>query len=308
MTGANLTGASAVDFGTGNPATAFTVDSATSVTATVPPGSGTVDLTITTSGGTSTTSAADQFTYLVGPPPPTRVAGYRGDLGQSGYYPSQTGITAANAASLKLHWTAKGGTGSFAQPIVANNMIYWGDWNGNEHGTDLTGKDVWTANLGVNTDNSCSPSVAGVSGTATAAMMGSTPVLYVPGGLDNFYALNALTGAVIWQTTLGTPPADYLWSSPILFNGSIYEGVASFGDCPLVQGRIGPEMNRETTGAIQHTAYMVPSGCIGAGIPGPPRPSIRVTAASTSRPERRTAAPRLVSSLRPSSNSVGRVT
>ena len=102
-------------------------------------------------------------------------------------------------------------------------MVYWGDWNGHEHGTTLSGTDVWTTNLGVNTDSSCLPPVAGVSGTATAAMMGTTPVLYVPGGADNFYALNALTGAIIWQTNLGTPPGDYLWASPILYNGSIYE-------------------------------------------------------------------------------------
>ena len=48
--------------------------------------------------------------------------------------------------------------------------------------------------------------MAGVSGTATAAMMGSTSVVYVPGGSDNFYMLNALTGAIIWETNLGTPP------------------------------------------------------------------------------------------------------
>ena len=94
--------------------------------------------------------------------------------------------------------------------------------------------------------------------------MGGTSVVYVPGGDDNLYALNALTGALIWKTNLGTPPADYLWSSPILFNGSIYEGVASFGDCPLVQGRL-VQMDA-ATGAIQHIANMVPDGCIGGGI------------------------------------------
>ena len=41
-------------------------------------------------------------------------------------------------------------------------------------------------------------------------MMGTTPVVYVPGGDDNFYALNALTGAVIWKTNLGTPPGRLL--------------------------------------------------------------------------------------------------
>jgi outer membrane protein assembly factor BamB len=262
VAGTNFTGASAVEFGTA--AATFTVTSATSIAATVPAGTGTVDVTVTTSGGASATSSADQFTYSTGTPPPTMVATYRGDLGRSGYYPSQTGVTTANAASLKLHWTDTGGTGNYAQPIVANNMVYWGDWNGYEHGTNLSGTDAWTTYLGVNTDASCSPPVSGVSGTATAAMMGTTPVLYVPGGTDNFYALNALTGAIIWETNIGTPPGDYLWSSPILYNGNVYEPVASFGDCPLVQGQL-VEMNGNT-GAVEHVADMVPAGCIGGGI------------------------------------------
>ena len=264
LTGTTFTNASAIDFGN-TPATFFTVNSPTSITATAPFGTlGAVDVTVTTPGGTSTTGAADQFTYIEGPPTPTMVATYRGDLGRSAYYPSQTGVTIANAPNLKVHWTDTGGTGSFAQPIVANNMVYWGDWNGLEHGTDLSGNDVWTVNVGVDSDSACSPPVSGPSGTVTAAMMGATPVVYVPGGDDNFYALNALTGALIWKTNLGTLPADFLWSSPILYNGSIYEGIASFGDCPLVQGQL-VQMNA-STGAIQHVANMTPNGCIGAGI------------------------------------------
>jgi heme-binding NEAT domain protein len=43
------------------------VNSATSITAVSPNGTGTVDVTVTTAGGTSATSAADQFTYFSGP-------------------------------------------------------------------------------------------------------------------------------------------------------------------------------------------------------------------------------------------------
>ncbi len=263
ITGTNFTGASAVHFGTAA-AAAFTVNSSTSITATAPAGSSAVDVTVTTSGGASATGTADQFTYLAGPPPPTQIATYRADLGRTGYYPSETGVTAANAATLKLHWTATGGTSSFAQPIVVNNLVYWGDWSGFEHATDLNGNDVWSTDLGQTNDASCSPPTAGVSGTVTAAVMNGTPVVYVPGGDGDLYALNALTGAVIWKTNLGTPPAVYLWDSPVLFNGSIYMGVSSFGDCPLVQGQL--VKLDATTGGIQHVANLVPDGCVGAGV------------------------------------------
>ena len=60
--GQGFTGATAVKFG-GTDATSFTVDDDGQITAVVPPGSGTVDVTVTGPDGTSTTSAADEFTY-----------------------------------------------------------------------------------------------------------------------------------------------------------------------------------------------------------------------------------------------------
>ncbi|WP_263358142.1 IPT/TIG domain-containing protein [Acidicapsa ligni] len=63
ITGTNFSGVSGVSFG-GTAASGFTVNSATSITATSPRESaGAVDVTVTTANGTSVTSAADQFTY-----------------------------------------------------------------------------------------------------------------------------------------------------------------------------------------------------------------------------------------------------
>lgn len=63
VTGTNLSGATSVKFGA-TPATSINVASSTSLTAVSPAGSaGTVDVTVTTPGGTSATSSADQFTY-----------------------------------------------------------------------------------------------------------------------------------------------------------------------------------------------------------------------------------------------------
>jgi Predicted solute binding protein len=67
ITGTNFTGASAVKFGSTN-ASSFTVNSSTQITATSPAGSaGTVDITVTTTGGTSATGSSDQFTYVAAP-------------------------------------------------------------------------------------------------------------------------------------------------------------------------------------------------------------------------------------------------
>ena len=99
-------------------------------------------------------------------------------------------------------------------------------------------------------------------------MLFRSSVLFVGGGNASFYALNALTGAIIWQTSLGTSPDNFIWSSPVYYKGSIYIGLASLGDCPEVQGNLF-RLNA-STGAIQNTFNVMPSGCTGGGVWGSP--------------------------------------
>ena len=218
-------------------------------------------------GGTHTVRRSGPVTIAPGDWPM-----FEGDIGRSGYNAAETTITATNAHSLKIHWEISEGSSISTQPVVVNGLVYWGSWDGIEHASDLNGNPVWTANLGQNTDTSCVPPTVGVASTAAVANVTingtDTGVVFVGGGNDNFYALDAQTGAVLWQTPLGTLPAYFLWSSPVVYNGSVYEGVASFGDCPLVRGEM-VQMDA-TTGAIQHIFYTMPSGCKGAGVWGSP--------------------------------------
>jgi RHS repeat-associated protein len=69
VTGTGLTGATAVHFGT-QAATSVSVTSDTSLTAVSPAGTGTVDVIVTTPGGTSAVVAADRFTYSTTNPGP----------------------------------------------------------------------------------------------------------------------------------------------------------------------------------------------------------------------------------------------
>jgi hypothetical protein len=63
ISGANFDGATAVTFGS-EPAIKFEVDTSTSISATSPAGmTGTVDVTVTTPAGTSTTSSMDKFVF-----------------------------------------------------------------------------------------------------------------------------------------------------------------------------------------------------------------------------------------------------
>lgn len=66
ITGTGFTDATDIQFG--GVSASYTVDSSTQITATAPAGSaGTVDVTVTSIGGTSATSSSDQFTYVASP-------------------------------------------------------------------------------------------------------------------------------------------------------------------------------------------------------------------------------------------------
>ena len=67
VTGTGFTGATAVTFGA-TPAASFTVNGDASITAVSPAASaGTVDVTVTTAGGTSGPNSSDQFTFIAAP-------------------------------------------------------------------------------------------------------------------------------------------------------------------------------------------------------------------------------------------------
>jgi uncharacterized protein YhjY with autotransporter beta-barrel domain len=95
ITGTNFSGATSVNFG-GTAASGFTVNSATQITATAPANAaGTVDVTVTTAGGTSSTGAADQFTYATPPAAPVVIAPANG-ASTSSVTPSYAGTAGTN--------------------------------------------------------------------------------------------------------------------------------------------------------------------------------------------------------------------
>lgn len=217
---------------------------------------------------------------------------YEHDITGSGYT-TDTGITAQNASTLALRagWPVRTVNGAMitAQPIESGGYLYWGSWDGFEHGTPVNGgPGAWATSLGTLTyppTTACAKSgVHGVGDSGVVASvpaLSSDPVLFVAGGGNNsvgagsasMYALDALTGSVLWQQPIAPSPDDYLWSSPLFFqvpgqtDPSIYEGVADVGEpCPLVQGEV--VQLDAVTHAILNTFHTAPSGCKGATVWG----------------------------------------
>ena len=88
ITGTNFTGATVVDFGTECRHLTSTWSSTTTIMVDSPAGTGIVDVTVTTPGGTTPTSPADQFTYTAADLAPT-VTSHEPDHwsdGRQGYF------------------------------------------------------------------------------------------------------------------------------------------------------------------------------------------------------------------------------
>ena len=188
---------------------------------------------------------------------------YMFNVGRSGYNKAETVINRTSAPNLRVHWTAKAGGMVFSQPVTAGGVIYWGSFDGFEHATDLNGQELWATNLGQRT--TCAPTTP-LGVVSTAAVVNG--VVYVGGGDDNLYALNASNGSVLWHTPIGNPSTNtFVWDSPLVYNNNVYIGAATTGEatgCKLVPA-VFYQLNA-SNGAVLHTYYPQPPDCVGAGI------------------------------------------
>jgi outer membrane protein assembly factor BamB len=199
------------------------------------------------------TTAADWPTYLH-------------DEQRSGVSPDETTLAAANVDQLGRKWTYKTGGVVAASPTVVGGVVYVGSWDGYEYALDATtGALIWRTFLGTTTGGpGCQgPPGAGVSSAATVR----DGVVYVGGGDSYWYALDAASGAVLWRVFTGDNSAaggHYNWSSPLVYNGYAYIGVASLADCPLVQGQL--LRVSLSTHQVTDVFKAVPDGQVGGGI------------------------------------------
>ncbi len=194
---------------------------------------------------------------------------FQGNLEHSGFNGSETILNPTTAPQMKVVWTRHVGGRVTSQVVEANGLLYWGSWDGFEHASNpSTGTDVWATNVGTTTPGpGCSPSSGGPAGAASVTSVPingtMTEVAFVSGGNATLYALNAGTGAILWRTLLGSSPSHMVWAGPVVYQGSVYVGVSSLGDCPLVQGQL-VQLNA-STGAVQHTFNAVPNREFGDG-------------------------------------------
>jgi len=175
----------------------------------------------------------------------------------------ETTLSPSNAAQMTKLWSFQTGAPIAASASIVGGVVYVGSWDGYEYALDAkTGAMKWKTYLGQTLDANCQ---APIGITSTAAIQNG--VLYVGGGDAYWYALDASTGTILWKVFTGDNSragGHYNWSSPLLYNGFAYIGVASLGDCPLVQGQL-IQVNLATHQVV-NTFNLVPTGHVGGGI------------------------------------------
>jgi len=189
ITGSSLLGATAVYFGA-IPAASFTVIGSTSIAATAPASSrGTVDVTVTTQGGTSAASLADEFTYQKGTPtvsawPTASAITY----GQTLALSTLTGGTATVAGTFA--WTTS--TTAPATGTTSYSVTFTP--------TDTTDYSVVTGTVGL-TVNMATPTVSAWP-TASAITYGQTLASSTLTG-----GAATVAGTFAWTTSTTIPAA-----------------------------------------------------------------------------------------------------
>ena len=202
---------------------------------------------------------------LTGTPPP--VAGddwptYLHDVQRTGAN-NETVISTSNAGQLSKLWAFKTGGGFASSASIVKGTAYFGSWDGYEYAVDaVKGFLKWKVYLGQTTAR-CVPPVTGITSSATVI----NNVAYVGGGDSYWYALDAYTGSVLWKVYTGDNNADagyYNWSSPLIYQGFAYIGIASDCDNPLTQGKL-LKVDLSTHQVVK-IFKVVPDGEVGGGI------------------------------------------
>ncbi len=148
--------------------------------------------------------------------------GWGVDDGNSRFQPAEmAGMTAEQVPHLKLKWAYAfpGASLSFAPPTIVGGLLFIGGTDRKVHALDASsGCTLWT--FATDAPVRAAISVAPLKGTDQF-------VVYFGDLRANAYAVNALTGALLWKEKVEEHPAARITGAPTLYDGVLYVPVTS---------------------------------------------------------------------------------
>lgn len=166
--------------------------------------SGTPGTTAPAKGSTADSGSSKQWPF------------YGHDLANTRAQPSDTKINPGNVAKLTKGWTAEAATGVSGTPVVADEMMYYGDWKGVVRAAKVdTGEKVWET------------PVAGGFIVGSAAIDGDA--LYIADG-HTLYRLDRKTGEKKWEASTNENPLAQINGSPVPVDNMILQATAGIQD------------------------------------------------------------------------------
>jgi polyvinyl alcohol dehydrogenase (cytochrome) len=143
--------------------------------------------------------------------------GWGADLENSRFQPqAEAKLTADQVPKLKLKWAFGFPTAmsAYAQPAVAGGRVFVGSAPGLVYSLDASsGCTYW--------------SFQAESSVRTAITIGPGNIVYFGDLRANIYALDAVTGKLLWKKTVDPHPVARVTGSPKLYQGRLYVPVSS---------------------------------------------------------------------------------
>jgi len=185
---------------------------------------------------------------------------YQHDAGHSAYAMTSR-INTDNVATLGQAWSFQTGDWVSGTPVVGGGLVYIGSWDGKMYALrESDGSLVWSFAAETITIDSCNETY-GID--STAALVDGR--LYFGSAACTLYSVDAATGREIWRTRLADPQQAYhIWSSPLVFDGKVYVGLASHCVNPCVRGRV--VCLSAATGQVLWTFHTAREGSTGAAV------------------------------------------
>jgi len=264
ITGTGFTGATVVKFGTST--ATFTVNSATQITATAPAeAAATVDVTVTTPGGTSAVVTADHYTYNLSTTATITAVGTL--AGKAGTDTTTVAVTPAHVGDL-LVLAVKVGSGTVtASSVTGGGVSTWTRAQGPYTGYAGNDLEIWT---GVVTSTGAATVTVGFSSSVTS--------IYTGLAVQEFSASSGTS--TVWSVDTGAGITNASSSSvtfPTLTptgTGELYFGYAAVANTGVAGSSAGVTYavttdadvvayDTDVTAALAPTATQSPAGTSG---------------------------------------------